>query len=57
MIEKIEKTIDGEEIKILIPETIEEEEFLKKEVNKGALEDLGSMQEVTDKEVEDILGF
>ena len=57
MIQKIEKTITGDEITVLIPETEQEERSLLKKVKNNEVEELGSMQEASDEEVEDILGY
>lgn len=57
MITRIEKTLDGEEIKILVPENAEDEAKLRRLALRGDLEDLGSLQEASDREVKESLGY
>jgi hypothetical protein len=58
MIERIEKTIDGEEIKVLVPENEEDERKLKRMQQKGEVDiSEGNLDLDVEKETEKILGY
>lgn len=57
MIEKIEQTLDGETITVLVPENKEDEKKLEQMLKKKEADDLESMQKDSDSDVTKTLGY
>lgn len=53
---EVEKTVDGEEIEVLVPETAADVKKLEAMAKAGKAEPLGSFAELNDED-EDSLGF